>query len=263
MQPTHSTHVPAFPLVSGQSGRMTMSSLEVAELTGKRHAHVIRDIRNMLLQLGDTSPQFWGKVPSDGGRPMEVANLPKRECLILVSGYSVDLRARIVDRWIELEHGTRAKPASAGAKVTELATVFGACKKIARLAGFKGNSSILSAAQAARKITGTDPLALIDATHLKAEVQEQYLGPRQIGEREVPAISAQRVNKALETAGLQVEHRKRGKHAYWELTDAGKRAGGDYFDTGKKRGDGTPVRQVKWPATVIDRIRDHLQPAAA
>lgn len=262
MQIEHSASGPGFLPAHIGNTPITMSSVEIAELTGKRHDHVVRDIRNMLSQLGDTSPQFWGKVPSDGGRPLEVANLPKRECLILVSGYSIELRARIIDRWMELESGV-VKPASLGGRVTELATVFGACKKIARLAGFKGNQATLSASNAARKVTGTDPLALIGATHLIAEVKEQFLVPTQIGEREVPPISAQKVNKALAAANLQTSHRKKGHHAYWELTDAGKRAGGEYFDTGKKRGDGTPVRQIKWPATVIDLIRDHLRPMAA
>jgi hypothetical protein len=34
------------------------------------------------------------------------------------------------------------------------------------------------------------------------------------------------------------------------------------LDTGKKHGDGTPVKQIKWPASVIDRIRKHLKAAA-
>lgn len=61
----------------------------------------------MLSDLGDPSPHFWGKAPSKGGRRMEVANLPKRESLILVSGYSVELRARIIDRWEQLEVQSR------------------------------------------------------------------------------------------------------------------------------------------------------------
>jgi phage antirepressor YoqD-like protein len=91
---------------------LTMSSIEIAELTGKRHDHVIRDIRKMLEDIGEASPQFWGKVPSNGGRPLEVANLPQRECLTLISGYDVRLRAKIIDRWMELEKTAAARPAA-------------------------------------------------------------------------------------------------------------------------------------------------------
>jgi hypothetical protein len=82
---------------------LTMSSLEIAGLAVKRHDHVIRDIKKMLSDLEITSPQIWGKVASDGGRPLDVAYLSKRETLILVSGYSTELRARIIDRWMQLE----------------------------------------------------------------------------------------------------------------------------------------------------------------
>ena len=79
-----------------------MSSREIAELTGKRHDHILRDIETMAGFLG-TSPQIWGHLPDAYGRPQRVANLPRRECLILVSGYSIEMRARIIDRWQTLE----------------------------------------------------------------------------------------------------------------------------------------------------------------
>lgn len=80
-----------------------MSSREIADLTGKDHDNVRRDIKNIAEQL---SVSFEEKVePSMGGRPSKVFWLPKRETLILVSGYSVELRARIIDRWQELEAG--------------------------------------------------------------------------------------------------------------------------------------------------------------
>lgn len=87
-----------------------MSSLDIAERTGKRHDHVMRDIRLMLIDLHEE-----GGVPMFGdthrhpqnGQDYPIFRLPQRECLILVSGYSVELRARIIDRWQELETEAR------------------------------------------------------------------------------------------------------------------------------------------------------------
>ena len=88
---------------------LTMSSLEIAELTGKQHKHVLTDIRNMLNQLGINSAQFGAQYKDSTGRSLPMFNLPKRETLILVSGYSVAMRARIIDRWQELEQKESAQ----------------------------------------------------------------------------------------------------------------------------------------------------------
>ncbi len=86
---------------------VTMSSREIAELAGKRHDNVRADIQKMGEEL---SLIFQDKPEHSGGRPVMVYHLAKRECLILVSGYSLELRARIIDRWQELEQ-VASKPA--------------------------------------------------------------------------------------------------------------------------------------------------------
>ncbi len=97
--------------------QLTMSSLEIAGLTGKRHDNILRDIRRMADDLG-LSLKIEEKATS--GRPLTVAKLPKRETLILVSGYSTELRARIIDRWMELETAVAAATSTTGT-VTDLA----------------------------------------------------------------------------------------------------------------------------------------------
>lgn len=88
----------------------TMSSVEIAELTGKRHDHVMRDIKVMLDELQTPAPTFGGYYVGANRKQLPCFNLPRRECLILVSGYSVEIRARIIDRWEELERQNAAPP---------------------------------------------------------------------------------------------------------------------------------------------------------
>ena len=90
-------------MVLESSDVLTMSSLEIAELTGKRHDHVMVDIEKMLKALEIHAPRFSGTYKTARGNEYKCYNLPKRETLILVSGYSVTMRARIIDRWQELE----------------------------------------------------------------------------------------------------------------------------------------------------------------
>ena len=82
---------------------LTMDSLEIADLTGKRHDNVLTDIKKMLIELGLHAPDFSGTQKYGNNNTREVYNLPKRETMILVTGYNLSMRAKIIDRWQELE----------------------------------------------------------------------------------------------------------------------------------------------------------------
>ena len=81
----------------------TITSLEIAELTGKQHKHVLVDIDKMLSALEIKPADFSARYKDGKGESRRCYNLPKRESLILASGYNVVLRAAIIDRWAELE----------------------------------------------------------------------------------------------------------------------------------------------------------------
>lgn len=91
-------------LNAGQT--LTMSSREISELCDKRHDNVMRDIRAMLVELygegGVLSFEDTHRNPQNG-QEYPIFQLPKDLTLTLVAGYSIKLRKRIIDRWLELE----------------------------------------------------------------------------------------------------------------------------------------------------------------
>ncbi|MDB6132474.1 MAG: anti-repressor protein [Verrucomicrobiales bacterium] len=84
-----------------------MSSVDIAALTGKRHSDVIRDIRSTLKQAGITERNFASSYKDDSGKENVCYTLPRFECDLVVSGYSVKCRAAIIRRWHELENSAR------------------------------------------------------------------------------------------------------------------------------------------------------------
>lgn len=91
----------------------TMSSLQIAELTGKQHSHIMRDIR-ALLEQGVQESNFGlsytiRQLPNGGSKQEPYYQLTKTGCLILASGYNAVLREKIINRWIELETANTPK----------------------------------------------------------------------------------------------------------------------------------------------------------
>lgn len=85
------------------NGFVSIDSKEIADITGKNHSHVCRDIRNQLKEQ-DINESIFGSVYFD--KKNEERNcfaLNYEQTMILVSGYSISLRVKIIKRWTELE----------------------------------------------------------------------------------------------------------------------------------------------------------------
>lgn len=85
----------------------TMTSLEIAEVTGKRHDSVLRDIRNLLSQGVDAHNFVETSYTDKANRQQKCFTLTKKGCLILASGYDALLREKIINRWEDLENQVR------------------------------------------------------------------------------------------------------------------------------------------------------------
>lgn len=87
-----------------------MSSREIANLTEKRHSDVLRDIRRMLGDLSDETPNanlrsgYKEQTYADAQGQQRAEFLLNFELtMTLIAGYNVVLRNRIIKRWQELE----------------------------------------------------------------------------------------------------------------------------------------------------------------
>lgn len=85
-----------------QSDIKTMSSREIAELTGSRHDAVRKSARRLEADQILTSPLAESAFRTNSGSHQEF-HFNKRDSLVLVARLSPEFTAVIVDRWQELE----------------------------------------------------------------------------------------------------------------------------------------------------------------
>ena len=80
-----------------QSQQLTMSSREIAGLTGATHDNVLKTIR-ALAGKGVVSGNETPYVHPQNGQTYSEFLLDYRDTMVVVSGYSVELRVKIIDR---------------------------------------------------------------------------------------------------------------------------------------------------------------------
>ena len=84
----------------------TMSSREIAELTNKRHDHVLRDCDVLNESYEKLSLPKLGETPyvnEQNGQTYRQYLLTKMQCFDLLTGYDSELRIKVNRRWEELE----------------------------------------------------------------------------------------------------------------------------------------------------------------
>ena len=80
-----------------------MSTVEIAELTGKQHRNVLRDARKMLAELtGSNLSAFESTYIDQKGEVRPCLLLPWRETMILITGYSSSV-CRPIPSWLSFE----------------------------------------------------------------------------------------------------------------------------------------------------------------
>lgn len=81
----------------------TMTTREISDLCDKRHADVMRDCRNMFEALEIGERNFASAYFDSQNKERAEYRLPRDLTMTLVTGYSIPLRKKVIDRLDELE----------------------------------------------------------------------------------------------------------------------------------------------------------------
>ena len=124
-------------------------------------------------------------------------------------------------------------------------------KLVLEPAGIKGNQLTLALDKVVKKKTGESALVL-SGVQLKAPQQEHLVIPSDLGKQ--VGLSARKINILLEEAGLQCKD----INDRWTPTQKGLDLGAVLLDVGKAHSSGTPIRQLKWPMSVLGVIKQFI-----
>ncbi|GBD55943.1 Rha family transcriptional regulator [Gluconobacter wancherniae] len=240
------------------SGAPTMSSREIAELTGKRHDNVVRDnvvrdIEKMLKDVGEGLLNFEDTYRNEqNGQEYRCYNLTQDLTYNLILGYDAARRLKVVRRWMELEKGMVKITTPSRKRKPAFDVAYRRLLSVAStLPNVDENQRCLMAARGTHELTGINPLELLGATSIAAPDAENYLTPTQIGEQ--IGMSARAVNVTLIQQGYQVKVPSSAVGSDYEPTEKGKEVS-RFFDTTRRHGKGSQ-QQLKWSPRMVAILR--------
>ena len=175
------------------------------------------------------------------GREQETTFVTESGLYALIFGSKLPA-AKEFKRWVtsEVLPSIRKTGKYESNQVPDLEQKLKLAKLLLEPAGIEGNQLTLALDKVYKANTGESLLAQT-GVELVAPQPKQLLTPTQLGQSK--GLSGIKVNKRLAELGYQVK-----TEAGWEPTALGLSKGAVMQDTGKKHGNGTPVRQLKWPS---------------
>ncbi|TCL26804.1 phage regulator Rha-like protein [Azotobacter chroococcum] len=197
---------------------VTMSSREIAKLTGKEHKNVLRDIREMLdaLEKDGSDLSHVGEDKDARGYTKQF-HLDRELTETLVTGYSIPLRHKVIRRIHELEQKVPDHvPAIAADMQDTVSALLLIGEAIKQVPGIKPGIAMACTLGMIEVNTGLDVTEARKALPAKndpvCDLNATALG-------KLVGMSGKAANLALAGAGLQLKN-DRGD---WELTEAGRR----------------------------------------
>ena len=177
-----------------------MTSLQIAEVTGKRHDAILRDIRNILSNGAGAHNFVEASYNDKQGKERPMFELTPKGCLILASGYDVVLREKIIDKLEEYQQKERTtitalpdftNPAEAARAWAEQYEQ----KCIEQKRAEEAESQVLSLTQEIAtmqpKVSYYDNILANKSTVLTTQIAQDY------------GMSAKALNKTLNEMGIQ------------------------------------------------------------
>lgn len=157
---------------------VTMSSREIAELTGKQHQHVKRDIEKMLKDLGEDASKFGHIYLDTRNREQTEYRLDRELTETLLLGYSAPLRRKVIQRLRELEEQVQQagqRPITADDLIANPMQLLQIAQGYAlKIEDMKREITVLQEdAEALERISGSDDLIGIRVAAKMLDMQER------------------------------------------------------------------------------------------
>lgn len=191
----------ALTLANGRSDVTKMSSREIATLTSKQHKNVKRDVEVMLEDLKEDKLKFEHIYLDTMNRKQSEYLLDREHVECLLTGYSAQLRMKVIRRLRQIEDGSKKEKSSSGLPEYRRArTLKMSVEAVHQLFDMMPNLSDLSKQCAAANII--NPVAGFEAIPLP-KLEEHFYTAGQVGE--MLGISAQKIGRISNANNLKTD----------------------------------------------------------